>query len=80
MSKHHYKNALVTLKKASESLKTYGKMNGHMHSKQVSVLTNKIDKLTSAIDHHHNKKEMAALMEKSKGDIVSWWHDVKSWF
>ncbi len=80
MSKHHYKNALVTLKKASESLKAYGKMSGHAHGKRIGALTNKIDKLTSAIDAHHNKKEIEAMMEKSKEDMASWWHEVKSWF
>ncbi len=80
MSKHHYSNALVTLKKASASLKIYGKMNGHTHSKPVGVLINKIDKLTSAIDARHNKKETKAMMEHAKADITSWWHDVKSWF
>jgi len=80
MSAHHYKNALVTLKKASESLKSYKKMGGHTHAKRVGVLTNKIDKLTSAIDTHHNKKEMKSLMENAKGDMTSWWHEVKGWF
>ena len=80
MSKHHYKNALITLKKASENLKTYGKISGNRHGKRVNLLTNKIDKLTSAIDSHRNKKEIAILMEKSKSDMIAWWHEVKSWF
>ncbi len=80
MSNHHYRNALATLKKASESLKLYGKMSHNTHSKRVSAITTEIDKLTSTIDSHHNKKEIAALMDKSKSDMTAWWHEVKSWF
>lgn len=80
MSNHHYKNALVTLKKASENLKVYKNMSGNTHAKQVGVLTNKLDKLTSAIDAHHNKKEIKAMMEDASDDMTSWWHEVKGWF
>jgi len=80
VSNQHYKNASITLKKASENLKAYKKLSGHAHTKNIGVLTNKIDKLTSAIDTHKNKKEIASLMESSKKDMAAWWHEVKSWF
>jgi hypothetical protein len=80
MSNHHYKNASVTLKRASENLKAYEKLSGHAQGKNIGALTNKIDKLTSAIDAHKNKKEIESLMESSKKDMAAWWHEVKNWF
>ncbi len=80
MANQHYKNASVTLKKASESLKAYKQLSGHTHAKRIATLTKSIDKLTSAIDAHHNTKEIKSLMESSKKDMAAWWHEVKSWF
>ncbi|PCI45525.1 MAG: hypothetical protein COB41_01470 [Proteobacteria bacterium] len=80
MSNHHYKNALLTLKKASENLKAYGKISGHTHAKEVGILTHDIDRLTSAIDAHHDKKKLESMMKDASNDMTSWWHEVKSWF
>ncbi len=80
MSKKHYRNAYVTLKEASKDLKAYGKISGNIHSKETSRLISKIDSLTSRIDAHKNKRDVESIMENSKGDITSWWSEVKGWF
>lgn len=75
MSRKHYKNAYVTLKEASSDLKVYEKINGETHSKAARAIAQKIDKLTSVDD----KSKIESLMRNAKGDIASWWSDVKSW-
>ncbi len=75
MSKKHYKNAYVTLKEASSDLKVYEKISGGTHSKAARAIAQKIDKLTSVDD----KSKIESLMRNAKGDIASWWSDVKSW-
>jgi len=80
MSRKHYRNAYVTLKEASRDLKAYEKISGNIHSKEAGRLIRKIDGLTSKIDAHKNKKNIKSIMENSKGDITSWWREVKGWF
>ncbi len=80
MSRKHYRNAYATLKEASKDLKAYEKISGNIHSKEAGRLIRKIDGLTSKIDAHKNKKDIKSIMENSRGDITSWWREVKGWF
>ncbi len=80
MSRKHYRNAYVTLKEASKNLKIYEKISGNIHSKEAGNLIKKIDSLTSKIDTHKNKMEVKTIMESSRGEMSSWWREVKSWF
>lgn len=80
ISTKHYKDANVTLKAAANDLKAYEKITGDTHSKRIHEIAKGINKLTSAIDHQKDGKKIEALMKSSKGDIATWWNDVKSWF
>lgn len=79
ISKKLYKDASVTLKEASSDLKAYEKITGDKYSKNIESITQKINKLTSSVDYQNDENKIEALMKKSKGEIASWWSDVKSW-
>ncbi len=79
IAKKHYKNANVTLKEAANDLKAYEKITGDAHRKDINIITKKINKLTSSLDHQEDKNKIEALMKNSKSDIASWWSSVNSW-
>ena len=75
-----YHNAYVTLKEASKDLKAYESISGNVRGRDARGLRMKIDTLTAKIDALKDKNETRKIINDAKDDIVSWGHEVRSWF